>query len=154
MLFMPPGKNDLMRIQGSFIATEETERLMHWFDARREERLEAVRESVGPEEAPFAAERDILAEVDQRLALEEGPEGEGGTAPDERDQLFRQAAEVCIQNQKGSTSLLQRRLGIGYGRAARIVDQLHDAGILGPEDGSKPREVLAGLESLDRIIGE
>ncbi|MEK6610351.1 MAG: DNA translocase FtsK [Gemmatimonadota bacterium] len=154
MLFMPPGKNDLMRIQGSFIATEETERLMHWFDARREERLAVARESVGPEEAPFAAERDILAEVDQRLALEEGPEEEGGTAPGERDTLFRQAAEVCIQNMKGSTSLLQRRLGIGYGRAARIVDQLYDAGILGPEDGSKPREVLVGLESLDRIIGE
>ncbi|MBI1723669.1 MAG: DNA translocase FtsK [Gemmatimonadetes bacterium] len=155
MLFMPPGKSDLIRIQGAFIATEETERLMHWFDARREERIAAAREEAAAEEEPFAAERDILAEVDQRLALEEGAgEIEGGTAQGERDPLFRQAAEICIQNQKGSTSLLQRRLGIGYGRAARIIDQLYDAGILGPEDGSKPREVLVGLESLDRIIGE
>jgi S-DNA-T family DNA segregation ATPase FtsK/SpoIIIE len=153
MLFMPPGKSDLMRIQGAFINTEETERLMHWFDARREERV-ALAVEAGAEE-PFAAERDILAEVDQRLALEE-LEGEepGAAAPGERDELFRRAAEVCIQNRKGSTSLLQRRLGIGYGRAARIIDQLHEAGILGPEEGSKPRDVLVGLEDLDRIVGE
>ena len=66
-----------------------------------------------------------------------------------RDKLFREAAEACIQNQGGSTSLLQRRLRIGYGRAARVIDQLHAAGILGPPDGSKPREVLIGLSQLD-----
>jgi S-DNA-T family DNA segregation ATPase FtsK/SpoIIIE len=69
------------------------------------------------------------------------------------DEYFRAAAEVCIQQKQGSTSLLQRRLRIGYGRAARIVDQLHDAGVLGPPDGSKPREVLVGLDDLDQICG-
>jgi S-DNA-T family DNA segregation ATPase FtsK/SpoIIIE len=49
--------------------------------------------------------------------------------------------------------LLQRRLKVGYGRAARIIDQLHMAGVLGPPDASKPRDVLAGLEDLDRICG-
>jgi S-DNA-T family DNA segregation ATPase FtsK/SpoIIIE len=73
--------------------------------------------------------------------------------PGDRDKLFRDAAEVVIQHQLGSTSLLQRRLKVGYGRAARIIDQLHDAGILGPPDGSKPRDVLMGLEDLDRICG-
>jgi S-DNA-T family DNA segregation ATPase FtsK/SpoIIIE len=48
---------------------------------------------------------------------------------------------------------LQRRLKVGYGRAARIIDQLHSAGVLGPPDGSKPRDVLVGLEELDRICG-
>ncbi|HEV7595823.1 MAG TPA: DNA translocase FtsK, partial [Gemmatimonadaceae bacterium] len=71
----------------------------------------------------------------------------------DRDKLFREAAEVVIQHQQGSTSLLQRRLKVGYGRAARIIDQLHSAGILGPPDGSKPRDVLAGLDDLDRIAG-
>ena len=70
----------------------------------------------------------------------------------ERDALFREAAEACIQNQGGSTSLLQRRLRIGYGRAARIIDQLHSAGILGPPDGSKPREVLVGFDQLDEYV--
>jgi S-DNA-T family DNA segregation ATPase FtsK/SpoIIIE len=82
-------------------------------------------------------------------------EGEsGGAAGDEgaRDPLFRQAAETCIQHQGGSTSLLQRRLGIGYGRAARIIDQLHDAGILGPPNGSKPREVMIGLHQVDEYV--
>jgi len=81
--------------------------------------------------------------------------GEGGTGKGDsegaRDPLFRQAAEVCIQNQIGSTSLLQRRMSIGYGRAARIIDQLELAGILGPANGSKPRDVLIGLDDLDEI---
>ena len=68
------------------------------------------------------------------------------------DEQFQEAAEVCIQNQQGSTSLLQRKLRIGYGRAARIVDQLHDAGILGPPDGSKPREVLMGLDEFHAFM--
>ena len=69
------------------------------------------------------------------------------------DELFRSAAEVCVGNGGGSTSLLQRRLSIGYGRAARIVDQLEDAGVLGPSDGSKGREVLVDMDDLDAICG-
>ena len=150
MLFMPPGKNDLLRLQGAFISTEETEKLMHWFDARHEERLEALAAEAG---GSAGAEPDILEQVRSRIAEEEGGPGddEGGGAPGERDKLFRQAAECCIQNQLGSTSLLQRRLKVGYGRAARIIDQLEEAGVLGPPDGSKPRDVLMGLEGLDRI---
>ena len=70
------------------------------------------------------------------------------------DEFFRAAAEVCIQQDQGSTSLLQRRLKIGYGRAARIVDQLYDNGILGPPEGSKGREVLVGIDQLDLICDE
>ena len=58
---------------------------------------------------------------------------------------------LMIQHQQGSTSLLQRRLKVGYGRAARIIDQLHAAGVLGPPDGSKPRDVLVGFEEIERI---
>jgi len=152
MLFMPPGKSDLMRLQGAYVGTEETERLMHWFDARREERVAAAAAEAAAEEGA-AGEADILDVVRARIAEEEGDgePGAGAQAPDERDALFRQAAEVCIQNQLGSTSLLQRRLKIGYGRAARIIDQLHDAGILGPPDGSKARQVTAGLDDLDKV---
>jgi S-DNA-T family DNA segregation ATPase FtsK/SpoIIIE len=152
MLFMPPGKSDLMRLQGAYVGTEETERVMHWFDARREERIAAAAAEAAAEEG-VGGEADILEVVRARIAEEEG-DGEGGAdlgAPGDRDALFRQAAEVCIQNQLGSTSLLQRRLKIGYGRAARIIDQLHDAGILGPPDGSKARQVTAGLDDLDRV---
>jgi S-DNA-T family DNA segregation ATPase FtsK/SpoIIIE len=87
-------------------------------------------------------------------AEKEGEDGAGSTeqGAGERDPLFRQAAEVCIQNQLGSTSLLQRRMSIGYGRAARIIDQLELAGVLGPANGSKPRDVLVGLEELDDVV--
>jgi S-DNA-T family DNA segregation ATPase FtsK/SpoIIIE len=134
MLFLPPGRNEPIRVQGAYISTEETEKVMDWYRARAEQ---------------TAADRgDIFDELDL-----EG-DGEGGRGGDdaERDTLFRQAAELCIQNQGGSTSLLQRRLGVGYGRAARIIDQLHDAGILGPPNGSKPRDVLIGLQQVDEYL--
>ena len=141
MLFLPPGKSEPLRLQGAFIGTEETEKVMRWFADRRNQLKAAER-----------PESDILEEV---RALEAAEEGEGGPAGDagDRDELFREAAEACIQNQGGSTSLLQRKLRIGYGRAARIIDQLHDAGILGPPDGSKPREVLIGFGQLDEYCG-
>jgi S-DNA-T family DNA segregation ATPase FtsK/SpoIIIE len=138
MLFLPPGTSDPVRIQGAFLSTEDTERMMAWYRSEGASRP--------------AREEDILEYVRSREAAE-GDDG-GLDLPEERDVLFRQAAEICIQHQQGSTSLLQRRLRIGYGRAARIIDQLHQSGILGPPDGSKPREVLVGLESLDHVVGE
>jgi DNA segregation ATPase FtsK/SpoIIIE, S-DNA-T family len=143
MLFLPPGKSEPMRLQGAYIGTDESERIMEWYVARR-----AARRAVHL--AAEAQESDILA-------LVRAQEAEGEAAADsesgERDPLFREAAEACIQNQGGSTSLLQRRLRIGYGRAARIIDQLHYAGILGPPDGSKPRDVLVGFDQLDEYSG-
>ncbi len=139
MLFLPPGKSEPMRLQGAYIGTDDSEKVMEWYVGRREARRAALQ--------PAASEADIL----EMVRAQEG-EGEGGPGDDEageRDALFREAAEACIQNQGGSTSLLQRRLRIGYGRAARIIDQLHYAGILGPPDGSKPREVLVGFDQLD-----
>ncbi len=142
MLFLPPGKSEPMRLQGAFITTEETERIMNWFETRREGRMAAL------EEVP--SEEDIIEVIRAQEAMAEGS-GEGTSAgdPADRDVLFREAAEICLQQLGGSTSLLQRKLRIGYGRAARIVDQLHEASILGPSDGSKPREVLIGFEQLD-----
>ena len=144
MLFLPPGKSDLLRVQGAFISTDETERLMEWYKAH-------AAQVAAPAGASIDEQVTALEQAEQ--AGEEGRgTGEEGT-PGERDSLFRQAAEVCIQNQLGSTSLLQRRMSIGYGRAARIIDQLELAGILGPANGSKPRDVLVGLEELDEICG-
>jgi S-DNA-T family DNA segregation ATPase FtsK/SpoIIIE len=139
MLFLPPGQSDPVRIQGAFLATEDTENVMRWYRAR-------IREKPSLED-------DILEYVRAREAEALGEEA-GAEYAGERDALFRQAAEVCVQFQQGSTSLLQRRLRIGYGRAARIIDQLHLAGILGPPDGSKPREILVGLESIAAICGD
>jgi DNA segregation ATPase FtsK/SpoIIIE, S-DNA-T family len=140
MLFLPPGTSDPVRVQGAFVSTAETERLMGWYRDSSKERDRGV----------AADEPDILEVVRERDQEAAGKASDD--AFEEWDDLFRQAAEVCIQHEQGSTSLLQRRLRIGYGRAARIVDQLEHAGILGPPDGSKPREVLIGLDGLDLLL--
>jgi S-DNA-T family DNA segregation ATPase FtsK/SpoIIIE len=153
MLFIPPAKSEPSRMQGAYIASDETERLIKWFDDRRDARKAALEAKGLMVDDGRDLEDDIIAKVRAKEA-EEANKGEGGAEdPGDRDPLFRDAAETVIQHQQGSTSLLQRRLKVGYGRAARIIDQLHAAGILGPPDGSKPRDVLAGLEDLDRICG-
>ena len=151
MLFIPPGKSEPARLQGAFISSEETERITAWYGQRRERRKAIVEAQGLFAEEP--AEEDIIAKIRLREAQESGGHEADDGSDGDRDKLFRDAAEIVIQHQQGSTSLLQRRLKVGYGRAARIIDQLHAAGILGPPDGSKPRDVLAGLDDLDRICG-
>ncbi len=136
MLFLPPGEADPVRIQGAFVSSGDTERLLEWYRSRA-----AVRE---------AAEPDIL-ELVREMEEEEARVDVAEEVLEDRDELFRQAAEIVITHDSGSTSLLQRRLKIGYGRAARIIDQLHHAGIVGPAEGSKPREILVSLDQLDQI---
>ncbi|HUF89535.1 MAG TPA: DNA translocase FtsK 4TM domain-containing protein [Gemmatimonadota bacterium] len=132
MLFLPADRAEPIRIQGAFLSSEETSRVVAWL-REAGERLNA--EEVAP---PV----DIIAEASE---LE-------FAALDERDELFFTAARVVVDHDQGSTSLLQRRLRVGYSRAARILDQLEQAGIVGPPDGTKPREVRitdADLELLE-----
>lgn len=142
MLFLPAGRSEPVRMQGAFVSTEETEALMGWY-REQADTMEALKARVKSDEG------DILEEL--RTMEGDGEGGDEGAAWGDWDGLFREAALACIHQGVGSTSLLQRRLRIGYGRAARIVDQLHDAGVLGPPDGSKPRELLVDHQGLDEI---
>ena len=73
----------------------------------------------------------------------------------ERDSLFKEAAEIIVTAQQGSASLLQRKLKLGYNRAGRIIDQMEAAGVVGPFEGSKARQVLiSDLSSLERILND
>jgi S-DNA-T family DNA segregation ATPase FtsK/SpoIIIE len=125
--------NDLIRIQCAFVDTPE---------------VEAITEFIGNQRGyPDAL---ILPEVPTE-------EGEGGGDMDlgERDSMFEEAARVVVQTQQGSTSLIQRKLKLGYNRAGRIVDQLEAAGILGAFEGSKARKVLVPTEAaLDEMLGQ
>jgi S-DNA-T family DNA segregation ATPase FtsK/SpoIIIE len=153
MLFIPPGKSEPSRLQGAYLSSEDTERLMTWYTSSRDAKRALLAAQGLMLEETFDAEPDILEAV-KRKEAEDGAQAEGqGEEAGDRDKLFRDAAEVVVQNQQGSTSLLQRRLKVGYGRAARIIDQLHAAGVLGPPEGSKPRDVLVGLDQLDHICG-
>jgi S-DNA-T family DNA segregation ATPase FtsK/SpoIIIE len=124
--------NDLIRIQCAFVDTPE---------------VEAITAFIGNQRGyPDAL---ILPEV----PTEEGESG--GVDDGERDSMFEDAARVVVQTQQGSTSLIQRKLKLGYNRAGRIVDQLEAAGILGGFEGSKARKVLVPTEAaLDELLGQ
>ncbi|MFN2382958.1 MAG: DNA translocase FtsK 4TM domain-containing protein [Gemmatimonadota bacterium] len=128
MLYLPADRAEPLRIQGAFVSTAETARIVAW-----------LREAAAALNAAVVAPPvDIIAEAveAERIAL------------DERDELFLAAARVVVDHDQGSTSLLQRRLRVGYSRAARILDQLERAQIVGPPDGTKPREVLISAMEL------
>ena len=128
MLFMPTGRPEPIRIHGANISTEETVRLVEW--ARGQD---------------VALESVDLGMDDTDLAI-----GDGG-----QDERFDEALRLVVTHQQGSASLLQRRMKVGYARAARLVDQLEQAGIVGPSDGSsKAREVLVERAYLDRLEDE
>ncbi|NND71150.1 MAG: DNA translocase FtsK [Rhodothermales bacterium] len=120
----------IIRIQGPFVSMEEIDRL-----------TEFIQDQPGP--GPY---RLPSIEEDNTITL-------GSYASGDRDDLFRDAARIIVRSQQGSVSLLQRKLSVGYSRAARIVDQLEDAGIVGPFEGSKARQVLVADEiELDSLF--
>jgi len=133
MLFLPTGSPKPFRIQNAFISTDEVERITNF---------------IYPQESyskPY-----FLPSIYEKKSSKAG----GFTA--DFDPMFEEAAHVIVRHQQGSVSLLQRKLKLGYSRAARIVDQLEEAGIVGPNDGSKARQVLIEnemqLETLLRAL--
>ena len=125
--------NELTRIQCAFVDTPEVERLASYVGAQR-----------GYADAHLLPEY-ISEENTSNLDIDAS----------DRDALFREAAEVIVTAQQGSASLLQRKLKLGYNRAGRIIDQMEAAGVVGPFEGSKARQVLiTDLASLDRLIND
>ena len=124
MLYLSPTSPKAIRMQNAFISAEEVEEIVNHIGKQKGYSK--------PYELPSALEK------------KKGGSG-GGTG--ERDELFDEAARIIVRHQQGSVSLLQRRLSVGYSRAARLVDQLEEAGIVGPFDGSKAREVRIQEES-------
>lgn len=126
--------SDLIRLQCGFVDTPEVDKIVH---------AVSVQQGFG--------EAFLLPEVIDETNLDGG--GKGGIAAGDRDDMFEDAARIIVQNQMGSTSLIQRRLKLGYNRAGRLMDQLEDAGIVGPNLGSKAREVLYNNEQeLERYL--
>jgi S-DNA-T family DNA segregation ATPase FtsK/SpoIIIE len=126
--------SDLIRLQCGFVDTPEVDKIVH---------AVSVQQGFG--------EAFLLPEVVDEANPDGG--GKGGLSAGDRDEMFEDAARVIVQNQMGSTSLIQRRLKLGYNRAGRLMDQLEDAGIVGPNLGSKAREVLYNNEQeLERYL--
>jgi S-DNA-T family DNA segregation ATPase FtsK/SpoIIIE len=134
MLFKPLGTSRLQRLQGAYVTEEEIALVVEQCRAQREQDLD--------ESLLEARERDP-----------EDPDGDDGEFDPDEDPLLDRAIEIVVQAQTASTSLLQRRLRVGYTRAGRLIDMLERRGIISGYEGSKPRRVLLGEGDLDRVVG-
>jgi S-DNA-T family DNA segregation ATPase FtsK/SpoIIIE len=131
MLFLPPGSSRLVRVHGAFVTEAETNRVVDYW-----------KEQARPD-------------YDQRFLLpppaDDEAEGDADGYEGNEDAMYHDAVRVVLEMGKASTSTLQRRLRLGYGRAARILDMMHRDGIIGPPDGSKPREVLKRPDWFEEV---
>lgn len=123
MLFHPIGANKPKRIQGAFVSEKEVERVVNF-----------IKEQI---DKP-TYENDIIEKIDNNNVIDNSLSS---------DELFEEALNIIIDNQQASISMLQRKLKIGYNRAARLIDEMEAKGIVGPHEGSKPRQVLVDKET-------
>ena len=129
MLFLAPGTSKLLRGQGTFVSDEE---------------IDAITDAVSTGEQQFVHELvNLKVEEDEESGVDDE---ELAAKLAKRDDLYHKAVEIVIAEQRGSCSLLQRALRIGYGRAARVIDHMEEDGVVGPYNGSKHREVIMTID--------
>jgi S-DNA-T family DNA segregation ATPase FtsK/SpoIIIE len=131
MLFLPPGSSRLIRVHGAFVTETEINGVVDFWKAQAK---------------PDYDQSYLIAPPSEEGEVEIEEEGSG-----EQDPMYEEAMRVVLEMGKASTSTLQRRLRLGYGRAARILDMMYRDGIIGPPDGSKPREVLKRPDWLREV---
>jgi S-DNA-T family DNA segregation ATPase FtsK/SpoIIIE len=129
MLFLPPGSARLIRVHGALVTEAEINRVVEFWK----------KQAVADYDSTFL------------VAPPEEEDGEAAEFDGEQDPLYTDAVRVVLEMGKASTSTLQRRLRLGYGRAARILDMMQKEGIIGPPDGSKPRDVLKRPDWLEEV---
>jgi S-DNA-T family DNA segregation ATPase FtsK/SpoIIIE len=137
MLFLPPGSARLLRLHGPLVTEQEIGRVVEWWKSQSQPQYD----------------EEFLKPVRERDRDEVEPEDEEESA--ELDAVYEEAVRLVVESGKASTSLLQRRLRLGYGRAARLIDMMEKDGIVSAPDGSRPREVLKRpdwLREMDRSL--
>lgn len=132
MLYSPIGASKPLRVQGCFISDEEVEELCNFIKNQGESQYSD----------------EIQKEIDNKAAQEKGASNsfDNDGTDDDIDPLFEKAVEVVLENQRASTSFLQRKLSVGYSRGSKIMDQLEEKGIIGAQDGAKPREIRINMQ--------
>ena len=134
MLFFPTGAIKPERIQGCFVSDAEVENVVQF--------LKTDHKNDYDEDVMHEIERQVAKEKSSKSGMPEDDVDDGA------DEMLEKAIECVVDAGQASTSLLQRRLSLGYARAARIIDQMEQRGIVGPYAGSKPRQVLITKEQL------
>ncbi len=137
MLFYPTGYPKPVRVQGSFVSDQEVQAVVDYL----------VSNADGTQ-----YNEDITNHINSSQTGTGAGLTDGGT--DDRDEYFIYAGKFVIESEKGSIGMLQRKFKIGFNRAARIMDQLTEAGVVGPEEGTKPRKVLMSMEQFDDYVDE
>ena len=132
MLFLPMGEADPERIQGAFISDDEIKRIIDYTVEQQKAEYDQSFMNLSGDSEKRASKKEDMAQAEEY-----------------DDPLYNEIVEFVIETQKASASLLQRRFKLGYNRAARIIDLLEERGIIGPPNGSKPREVLVKLDDGD-----
>ncbi len=147
MLFAPVGISKPMRVQGCFVSDSEVEAVVE-FIKENNAKAEYNKEFISTMESESA-------KVGNKKGASGGGGGDGEGGGGETDPKFREAVKLAIEAQKISTSLMQRMLNVGYGRAAKIIDQMEDLGYVSPPDGNKPRKVLITMqEYMEKVIND
>ena len=138
MLFYPSGYQKPARVQGSFVSDKE---------------VQAVVDFLVKQNGNVSYDEEITKQVNS-VSLSGANASSGGNNGDERDVYFADAGRFIIEKDKASIGMLQRVFKIGFNRAARIMDQLFEAGVVGEEEGTKPRKVLMSIEEFEQYIEE
>jgi S-DNA-T family DNA segregation ATPase FtsK/SpoIIIE len=133
MLYAPPGTSSLVRVQGAWAEDDE---------------LQAIVDYVTKDSAP-----NFSQELVQSVTGTPKAGKPGDTAPADRDELWDDAVRVILKAKRGSASLLQRSLGVGYTRGTRLLEMMEEEAIVGPHKGSKAREVFLTLEDWEEMHG-
>ena len=168
MLFLDPASSTPMRLQGAWVEESEVKRIVdHWRQQSYDE-IQSDGAVVGSEQTtltdvdlgeapPAGASMPAMPSAPTATAAPASPMGDSITADrpqtDDVDELFWQACELVVSSGLGSTSMLQRKLRVGFSRAGRIMDELEEKGMVGPSEGSKAREVLVSPEQLQQLRG-
>lgn len=129
MLFLPIGESKPIRIQGAFISEKEVEGIVDFLKTS----------------TTVSYSNDIIDEIESKT-------GTPSSSSDESDELFSEAVKIAVDYGQVSASMLQRRLRIGFNRAARLVEEMESKGIVGGQDGSKPRQILKSRDDLGNIL--
>lgn len=141
MLYSPIGVGKPVRVQGTFVT-----------DGEREDVVNFVK-SQGPENYSSEVQNEIERSVDKGKDKPRAEESEDESEDSELDELYEEAVDIVVESKQASVSMLQRRLKLGYTRAARIVDQMEERGVVGAFEGSKPRAVLVTKQQWDEMRG-
>ncbi len=135
MLFFPSGYPKPVRVQGAFISDKEVSSVVEFLTAQNS----------------GAEYSDEIANKITSVQSQDSPAAAGGN---DRDEYFIEAGKFIIDKDKASIGMLQRVYKIGFNRAARIMDQLAEAGVVGPEEGTKPRKILMSLEEFEQYVDD